>query len=479
MMKIELTYQSFITNEFTSDKRVNALKRAFHFDEHSQLLALALICERYVDRLNFKSKLYFELDLLHTKSFVECRSQSKFRLKEEKQAKHILKSIQQTEIAEVIDIEINVSSENPPLLFNFKDSQEAANLNYNFTSDETLKIIQSLYEKGFITNPLTESNSIPNSMWNEIPNLVRILQEREEYKKVTNGLRIGFFNKQIVNDLNAKIGHGILTTEKIPSALSVMEKVIYDLIVFRLLESISPACIKEITNVELEVSQHIFVLKYCKIVDAGWRSIKGNFSEDVEIIQDFPSIKKGDKLKIKQSNITQKNTKPPDLHTESSLFSAIGIHGNQEQLYDDIEKLLSNNYIIKENKSFIPTEKGLKIIELINRKPLNNKEIILLINQDNYQEISSLTTKLYCPKCKNQQLFINEINVECPKTTCNWKQFRTICGVQLSISEIENLIYKGKTSLIKGFQVKTGKKFNAIIELNEHAESSFVIELKK
>ena len=62
-MKIELTYQSFITNEFTSDKRVNALKRAFHFDEHSQLLALALICERYVDRLNFKSKLYFELDL--------------------------------------------------------------------------------------------------------------------------------------------------------------------------------------------------------------------------------------------------------------------------------------------------------------------------------------------------------------------------------------------------------------------------------
>ena len=122
-----------------------------------------------------------------------------------------------------------------------------------------------------------------------------------------------------------------------------MEKVIYDLIVFRLLESISPACIKEITNVELEVSQHIFVLKYCKIVDAGWRSIKGNFSEDVEIIQDFPSIKKGDKLKIKQSNITQKNTKPPDLHTESSLFSAIGIHGNQEQLYDDIEKLLSNN----------------------------------------------------------------------------------------------------------------------------------------
>lgn len=470
MMKIELTNQSFITNDFTSDKRADALKRTFHFDEQSQLLALALICERYVDRLNFNSKPYFELELLHTKSFVECRSQSKFRLKEEKQAKHILKSIQQTGTAEVIDIEINVLSENPPLLFNVKDLQETANINFNFTSEETLKIVQSLYEKGFITNPLTESNSIPNSIWNEIPNLVRILQEREEFKKVTNGLRIGFFNKRIVNDFNTKVEHGILTTEKIPSALSVKEKVIYDLIVFRLLESISPACIKEIINVELEVSQHLFVLKYCEIVDAGWRSIKGNFLEDVEIIQDFPSIKKGDELKIKQSNIIQNKTKPPNLHTESSLFSAMETHGNQEQLFDDIEKLLSNNYIKKENKSFIPTEKGLKIVELFNQKPLQNKEIIAFLNQEN------LSTKLYCPKCKKQQLMINETMVKCPETTCNWMQFRTICGIQLSISEIENLIYKRKTSLIKGFLVKSGKKFNAIIELNEHAESSFVIE---
>lgn len=469
MMKIELTNQSFITNEFTSDKRVDALKRAFHFDEQSQFLALALICERYVEHLNFKSKPYFEVELLHTKSFVECRSQSKFRLEEEKQAKHILKSIQQTGTAEVIDIEINVSSENPPLLFNLKELQETANINFNFTSEETLKIVQSLYEKGFITNPLTESNSIPNSMWNEIPNLVRILQEREAYKKVTNGLRIGFFNKRIVNDQNAKIGHGILTTEKIPSALSVKEKVIYDMIVFRLLESISPACIKEITNVELEVSQHLFTLKCCKIIDAGWRTIKGNFSEDVEIIQDFPSIKKGDELKIKQSNITQNNTKPPDLHTESSLFLAMETHGNQEQLFDDIEKLLSNNYIKKENKSFIPTEKGLKIVELFNQKPLNNKEIIALLDQEN------LSTKLYCPKCKKQQLMINETMVKCSETTCNWMQFRTICGVQLSISEIENLIYKGKTSLISGMKTKSGKKFSAYIVINEQAESSFII----
>lgn len=468
-----------MTNEITSKIRANVVD--INSDEQYQILALALIYERYFEQINFNESTYFQLELLHTKSFVQFKSQSKFRIEDENQAKHIFTSIQRIGKVEVVEIKSDKIIEEPPLLYNMMDLQIEAIIKFNFTLQETFRIAQNLHEKQFITNPITKSKYIKDEMWSEIPVLVRVLQEREEYKKVTNGLKWGTFNKKIVNNQKAFNQHGILITDKIPSALTIKEKVIYDLIVFRFLESISQACVKEIVTIQLDALQHQFSTQYCKIIDSGWCSIKGNFNSNIEIIQDFPVLKNGDEVKVKQVFILENKTKPQKLYTEAILLAAIEKIRNEAVLFNAslIEKLIVKNCIIRGNNSFITTEKGLKIIELINQKSLNNKDIIALIDQDNYQEISSLSTKLYCPKCKNQQLIVNEINVECPEKTCNWKQFRTICGVQLPISEIENLIYKGKTSLIKGFQVKSGKKFNAIIELNEHAESLFVIEQKK
>ena len=87
--------------------------------------------------------------------------------------------------------------------------------------------------------------------------------------------------------------------------------------------------------------------------------------------------------------------------------------------------------------------------------------------------------KLVCPKCKNQQLIIRDKIVKCPDEVCNWVQFRNICGVQIGIADIENLVNKGKTSLIKGMKSKAGKKFDAYIVLDEQAESSFEFEKNK
>jgi DNA topoisomerase-3 len=57
--------------------------------------------------------------------------------------------------------------------------------------------------------------------------------------------------------------------------------------------------------------------------------------------------------------------------------------------------------------------------------------------------------KLTCPKCKSQQLIIRDKIVKCPDEACNWVQFRTVCGVQISIENITSLVNKGKTSLSK------------------------------
>src|SRR3546814_11628551 len=75
--------------------------------------------------------------------------------------------------------------------------------------------------------------------------------------------------------------------------------------------------------------------------------------------------------------------------------------------------------------------------------------------------------KLICPKCKSQKLIIRDKIVKCPDKVCTWVQFRNVCGVQIGITDIENLINKRKTSLIKGMKSKAGKKFDAYIVLNK------------
>ncbi len=90
-------------------------------------------------------------------------------------------------------------------------------------------------------------------------------------------MKWGRFNKRIVNDLRVTDHHGLLITDKIPSALNAKENSVYDMIAFRLLEALSQACIKEITDVSLQALHYDFTAKGCKITEAGWRSIKGSF----------------------------------------------------------------------------------------------------------------------------------------------------------------------------------------------------------
>jgi len=87
--------------------------------------------------------------------------------------------------------------------------------------------------------------------------------------------------------------------------------------------------------------------------------------------------------------------------------------------------------------------------------------------------------KLTCPKCKSQQLIIRDKIVKCPEEVCGWLQFRNVCGVQIGISEIETLINKGKTPLIKGMKSKAGKKFDAYIVLDVDFKTSFEFDKNK
>ncbi|WP_159732216.1 type IA DNA topoisomerase [Sphingobacterium sp. 18053] len=487
-----------------------------------QTPTLALICKRYLENKNFTVKNYWQIQLLHNKELIDFKSLSKTKWEDQKLADDTLKSIQRSETATVTSVETKSVTEQPPLLFDLTGLQKEANKKLNLSAEETLNIAQSLYEKKFITYPRTGSKYIPEDIWAEIPNLVRALQDRETCKQAVAKLRWGRFNKRIVNDLRVTDHHGLLVTDKIPSALNAKENAVYDMIAFRLLEALSQACIKEITDVGLQALHYDFIAKGCKVIEAGWRSIKGSFSDDdTEPVQDLPELKKGDELKIKEATVLEKKTKPPVLYTEAGLLSAMESAGKEIENEDErkalqnigigtpatraaiIETLFTRNYIQREKKSLIPTEKGLQVYELVKDRKIadvamtaewelalqkieNNEADAEAFQKEMETYASSITNellqtsiaqnnlpKLVCPKCKSQQLIIRDKIVKCPNEVCNWVQFRNVCGVQIGLADIENLVSKKKTSLIKGMKSKAGKKFDAYIVLNEDCKTSF------
>lgn len=492
-----------------------------------QTPTLSLICKRYMENKNFSVKKYWQIQLLHRKDSIDFKSISESKWDKQK-PEDVLRAIKRHETATVTSVESKNVTEQPPLLFDLTGLQKEANKRLNLSAEQTLSIAQSLYEKKFITYPRTGSKYIPEDVWLEIPGLIRALQDHESYKQAVSKLKWGWFNKRIVNDLRVTDHHGLLITDRIPSALDAQETKVYNLIAFRLVEALSQSCVKRVTNVGMEVSLYNFTAKGCEILEAGWRSIKGDFSnDDTELVQDLPELKKGDVVKIKGATILDKETKPKSFYTEAGLLSAMENAGKEIENEEErkilhnigigtpatraaiIETLFKRNYIQREKKSLIPTEKGLQVYELVKDRKIadvamtaeweltlqkieNGEVDAKAFQRDMEAYAKTITTellqsaivqnnlpKLECPKCKNRQLVIRDKIVKCPDETCNWVQFRNVCGVHISIADITNLISYGRTSLIKGMKSKSGKSFNTYIVLNEEAKSSFEFEKKK
>ncbi|WP_312334808.1 DNA topoisomerase 3 [Sphingobacterium sp.] len=493
-----------------------------------QTPTLALICKRYLENKNFSVQKYWQVQLQHRKEFVDFRSLSKTKWDDKKRAEEILKSVQRAGTASVTAVETKNISEQPPLLFDLTGLQKEANKKLGFSAEETLNIAQSLYEQKFITYPRTGSKYIPEDIWAEIPALVRSLEAKPSCKEAVGKLKWGRFNKRIVNDVKVTDHHGLLITEKIPSALPAKEEAIYNMVALRLLEALSQACSKEITDVSLEVLHYEFSLKGCKILEAGWRGIKGSFTEDdSEPVQELPELKVGDELKIKEATVLEKKTKPPVLYTEAGLLSAMENAGKEVENEDNrkdlqgigigtpatraaiIETLFKRDYIRREKKSLIPTDKGLQVYEAVKDKRIadvamtaewemalqkieNNEASASDFHHSMQAYASSVTQELLaihianesqpeltCPKCKAQKLLIRDKVAKCPDEACGWLQFRNICGVQLGVAEITNLVNKGKTNLIKGMKSKAGKTFDAYIVMKENGDTAFEFEKNK
>lgn len=489
-----------------------------------QTPTLSLICKRFLEHRDHKPTKYWQIQLAHTKSFIEFRSDGALHFDTQQQAEESLKSIQRQGHATVSKILSETVHEPAPLLFDLTALQKEANRKYGLTASETLAIAQGLYEKQFITYPRTGSNYVTQDLWTEIPALIRGLQHDPELGKHISKIKFGRLNKHIVNEGKVTDHHGLLITEKLPSALSVKEAIIYKMIALRLLESVSEACTKAISRITLQVLHYDFGLTAAVVLEPGWRSIQNAFEESTIEERNIPELKEGDQISIIASAIKQKQIAGPQLYTEASLLSTmehiisktsttasktdlktveLGTPATRASI---IEGLLERQYIERKGKTLIPTSKGLTVYDIVANMRIGSAtmtadwEIALAgIEQAKFpsekfqSEIEAYTKiiteelleapvkkeaipELLCPKCRQHHLLITEKVTKCPNSSCGWLQFRNVCGVALSVEEIENLVKNRTTNLLTGMVSKSGKKFNARLILGDVQQVVFAFE---
>ncbi len=488
-----------------------------------QTPTLAILCERFWEHRKFKPEDVYQL---HFSVKGEGEEVVKFHSLEKWNNKSIAEGIYagMNPKAQVLitKVECKEKTEQAPLLYDLTTLQKEANTKHGFSADKTLSLAQKLYEAKLISYPRTGSRYIPKDVFEEIPALLLSLK----------GSKWGAYLKDLsqlsthsVDDTKITDHHALLITGEKPNNLSSEEASIYHLIIGRMLEAFSQPCIKDITTMEALADNVPFACKGTIIKQKGWRAIYDESTEDTLL----PSWEEGEELPLMGFSLTSGKTKPKPLHTEASLLSAMETAGKEiedEELRQSlkdcgigtpatrasiIETLFKREYITRQKKALVPTEKGLalhsivKVMSLANVQMTGEWENALAkiekgelscdvfrrkIESYTSEVVSQLLTseilynakesKIRCPKCQQGTMQFYDKVVRCNNADCGLPIFRLKAGKILDEESIKSLITKGKTEVIGGFKSKANKSFSAQITFDADFNTLFVFpETKK
>ena len=490
-----------------------------------QTPTLAMVCRRYIENRDFSSVPFWKLSVFTEKEGMSLKAVGSEDYESEASAQTALATLRSQSQLTVESVVRKVAGTPPPLLYDLTALQKEANRRHGFSADKTLSIAQSLYEKKITTYPRTGSRYISEDVFEEVPALLR---------KIGAAIKSPL-NRHSVDNAKVTDHHAIIPTGETPSGLSADETTIYQMVVNRFIEAFSPNSEEERMQVRFTDGTNIFTWKACRQISLGWKAVqKGKEVEaekkedsDEQILSSLPNLTEGEVLSLVNADITEHKTKPKPLYTEATLLSAME-NASKEVKEDDkrkamaecgigtpatraniIETLILRDYIRRDKKAIIPTEKGLAVYEIVKDKKIANAEMtgawelaLAAIEagkmpSDKFaqginsyvgticEELLSLSSKqksypVYrCPKCGQQSVGIYAKVAKCRHETCGFHVFRDVCGIHLSEDNIRDLISSGRTPILKGLTSKAGKKFNARLVLGEDYTTSFEFENKK
>jgi DNA topoisomerase-3 len=485
-----------------------------------QTPTLAMICKRYLENKNFVSTPFWQIKVQTEKTGTAFAVISREKYENKDAANTVFGKLQEQKTLSVQSVEKKEVNQEPPLLYDLTALQKEANSKHGFSADKTLSIAQKLYEAKLITYPRTGSRYISADVLDEVPELIKSLQTHPRFGGYATQMEDAILNVRCVDDKKVTDHHALLITGNMPKDLPNEEQTIYEMVAGRMLEAFSKKCIKDSTTIVCACADTLFEVKGSIIKQAGWRAV---FNEKEETDDDgtLPELLQGETLPILNSELLKKQTKPKPLHTESSLLSAMESAGKEctneeerEAIKDCgigtpatraaiIETLFARNYIVREKKSLVPTDKGLSVYEIVKDKriadvaltgswentlaqiergemqPETFKQTIEIYTKQITTEL--LETKIevadrnapICPKCRTAQVRFYPKVVKCADPNCGLTVFRSKSEKELTEKQIVELLSKGKTAVINGFKSKAGKVFAAALKFDENWQVVF------
>ena len=499
-----------------------------------QTPTLAMVCRRYIENRDFSSVPYWKLSALMEKEGVSLKAIGITDYESKASAQTALTTLRSQSRLKVESVarrvdehgRIKVTHTSPPLLYDLTALQKDANRRQGFSADKTLSIAQSLYEKKITTYPRTGSRYISEDIFEEVSVLLRKIG-----KTLSNPL-----NRHSVDNAKVTDHHAIIPTGETPSGLSTDEITIYQMVVNRFVEAFSPDSEEERMQVRFTDGTNTFTWKACRQISLGWKAVQKDKAteadkkedSDEHILSSLPNLTEGEVLSLVNADITEHKTKPKPLYTEATLLSAMENAGKEVEDAESkkamaecgigtpatraniIETLILRDYIRREKKTVVPTEKGLAVYEIIKDKRIANAEMtgswelalaaieagqmppekfaqgINSYVETICEELLALAPPMqksypayHCPKCGNESVGLYAKIAKCRHEGCDFHIFREICGTFLSEDNIRDLITTGRTPILKGLTSKAGKKFNARLVLGEDYATSFEFENKK
>ena len=353
-----------------------------------QTPTLAMLVNRFREIENFKPKKYWELQTVYRNTLFNYEEGRFFKKEDgEKLAEEVKKSD-----LEITNITKKKGKEYAPKLFDLTGLQVYCNNKFSFTADETLKMVQKLYEMKVVTYPRVDTTFLPNDIYPKVPGILKNLTNYSRLIQPILGKKIRKSTK-VFNDNKVTDHHAIIPTG-VQTKLSYNQQQVYDIITKRFIAVFYDDCDISRTNVTAKAGDVPFKTSGKEILKKGWRVVFENenasdTSKEKDILPNFVKGEKGPH----EPTFTEKETKPPRHFTEATLLRAMETAG--KQVDDDemrelmkengigrpstrasiIETLFRRKYITRKKKLVLPTQTGIQLIDIIQNKLLKSAEL--------------------------------------------------------------------------------------------------------
>ena len=357
-----------------------------------QTPTLALIVNRQAEIDNFKPEPYWELKTVYRNTTFSV-TKGKFTKKEEGEA--FLEIVRQKEFTVTV-ISEKKGKDYAPRLFDLTSLQVECNKKFAFTADDTLKLIQSLYEKKVTTYPRVDTTFLSDDIYPKVPNTLNGLVDYIDLTASLLKVKIRK-DKRVFDNSKVTDHHAIIPTGVPARNLTDNERKVYDLVVRRFIAAFYPDCEISTTTVLGKVDKVDFKVTGKQILKPGWRVVFGAEQKDSDAEPSdeegvLPDFVKGESGPHKPT-LGEKWTQPPKPYTEATLLRAMETAGklvDNDELRDAlkengigrpstraaiIETLFKRNYIRKERKNLFPTATGVELIDTIQEELLKSAEL--------------------------------------------------------------------------------------------------------